>query len=144
MSVGLLLITHNRIGAELLETATRMLGRCPLPATALEVTEQDDPADLGRQARRCVERLDDGAGVLVLTDLYGSTPANVATALSGQCDVCVLSGVNLPMLVRVLNYPALGLAEIADKALTGAHAGVLACASGRVGDDAGGRDEDAT
>jgi PTS system ascorbate-specific IIA component len=129
MSVGLLLITHNRIGAELLETATRMLGRCPLPATALEVTEQDDPNDLGQQARRCVERLDEGAGVLVLTDLYGSTPANVATALGRQCDVCVLSGVNLPMLVRVLNYPALDLAEIADKALSGAHAGVLACAS---------------
>jgi PTS system ascorbate-specific IIA component len=128
MSVGLLLITHNRIGAELLETATRMLGRCPLPAIALPVTVQDDPDQISEEARRCAERLDDGAGVLVLTDLYGSTPANIANALQAGPAVRVLSGVNLPMLVRVLNYADLALPALADKALSGGHDGVMQCA----------------
>ncbi|MGB5736859.1 MAG: PTS fructose transporter subunit IIA, partial [Thiohalocapsa sp.] len=68
MSVGLLLITHNQIGDELLVTASRMLGSCPLAATAIAVMEQDDPDALRAEARRRVETLDDGAGVLVLTD----------------------------------------------------------------------------
>ena len=131
MSVGLLLITHNQIGAELLGTATRMLGTCPLATTTIAVTERDDPDLLRAEARRCIDALDDGAGVLVMTDLFGSTPANVAACLGDQDNVRVLSGVNLPMLVRVLNYHRLGLAALADKALSGAHDGVFACPAAR-------------
>jgi PTS system ascorbate-specific IIA component len=127
MSVALLLITHNRIGDELLDTATRMLGRCPLPAAALAVS--DDPQALGAEALRRARGLDEGAGVLVLTDLYGSTPANIAAALGEEPNVRVLSGVNLPMLVRILNYHELGLVELAEKGLSGAHAGVFVCSA---------------
>ena len=127
MSVGLLLITHNHIGAELLFTATRMLGQCPLPAATLAVGEQDDPDSLRAEALQSAQALDDGAGVLVLTDLFGSTPSNVAACLCDQVNVCVLSGGNLPMLVRVLNYHGLCLAELADKALSGGHDGVFCC-----------------
>lgn len=127
MSVGLLLITHNRIGAELLTTATRMLGSCPLSATAMPVSESDDPDRLRAEALRRADALDDGAGVLVLTDLFGSTPANVAAALCANPNVRVLSGVNLPMLVRVLNYHGLGLKDLAEKALSGGQDGVLIC-----------------
>ncbi len=129
MSVGLLLITHNRIGDELLAVATRMLGGCPLAAQALAVSERDDPDRLRDQALRCIDELDSGAGVLVLTDIFGSTPANIANGLCGCADVCILSGVNLPMLVRVLNYPALELDDIAKKALSGGHDGVFSCPS---------------
>jgi len=129
MSVALLLITHNRIGDELLDTATRMLGRCPLPAAALAVSEDDDPQALGAEALRRARGLDEGAGVLVLTDLYGSTPANIAAALGEEPNVRVLSGVNLPMLVRILNYHELGLVELAEKGLSGAHAGVFVCSA---------------
>ena len=127
MSVGLLLITHNRIGAELLSTATRMLGTCPLTARVLAVSERDDPDGLSATALNLVAALDDGSGVLVLTDLFGATPANVATGLAGRCNVRVIAGVSLPMLVRVLNYPRLGLAEIAEKARSGGRDGVLPC-----------------
>ncbi|NEX15863.1 MAG: PTS fructose transporter subunit IIA [Halochromatium sp.] len=127
MSVGILLITHNRIGAELLETATRMLGCCPLAAIAIDVHEQDDPDQLRRQILESAARLNDGAGLLVLTDLYGSTPANITDALGHRGDVRVLSGVNLPMLVRVLNYCQLELAALAEKALSGGRDGVLGC-----------------
>jgi PTS system ascorbate-specific IIA component len=127
MSVGVLLITHNRIGAELLETATRMFGECPLAAVAIDVHEQDDPDALRRRIIKSAEAIDDGAGVLVLTDLYGSTPANITDALCCQRDVRVLSGVNLPMLVRVLNYCQLDLGALAEKALSGGRDGVLGC-----------------
>jgi PTS system ascorbate-specific IIA component len=127
VSVGLLLITHNRIGDELLATATRMLGSCPLAAQALAVGERDDPEQMRDEAMRCIDKLDSGAGVLVLTDLFGSTPANIANGLRGRADVCILSGVNLPMLVRVLNYPGLELEDIAEKALSGGHDGVFSC-----------------
>lgn len=127
MSVGLLLITHNHIGSELLTTATRMLGRCPLEAMALAVVESDDPDGLREQALRYAEDLDEGSGVLVLTDLFGSTPSNVAAELCGKPNVRILSGVNLPMLVRVLNYHRLELAELAEKALSGGHDGLFLC-----------------
>ena len=78
------------------------------------------------RARDFIEELDQGQGVLVLTDMYGSTPSNIACKLSnGQ--VRVVAGINLPMLVRVMNYPALNLPQLADKALTGGHEGVISC-----------------
>ncbi|MCU0833234.1 MAG: PTS fructose transporter subunit IIA [Chromatiaceae bacterium] len=131
MSVGLLIVTHNTIGSALLETATKMLGACPLRAETLEITEYMEPDLLLGQARAMAAALDSGDGVLVLTDLYGSTPANIARALAGE-HVRVLAGVNLPMLVRVLNYAALPLSELVDKGLSGGRDGIL-CAA-----DAGG------
>jgi len=107
-----------------------MLGSCPLAAIALSVTVQDDPDRLRDEARRCAERLDDGSGVLVLTDLFGSTPANIANALKGRERVRVLAGVNLPMVVRVLNYAGLELPSLAEKALSGGHDGVMNCPGG--------------
>ena len=127
MSVGLLLITHNDIGTSLLETAIRMLGCCPLNAETLSVTNEMERDFLAEQARTMARELDTGQGVLVLTDLFGSTPANIANALEVRSGLHVLSGVNLPMLVRVLNYPALPLTEIAQKALSGGRDGVLLC-----------------
>jgi PTS system ascorbate-specific IIA component len=130
MSVGLLIITHGGIGTSLLAAATRMLGRCPLDADTLAITEESERDRLQNRARRMAERLDAGDGVLVLTDLYGSTPANIAGALGSLPAVRVLTGVNLPMLVRVLNYPALPLEEIAAKAQSGGREGVLLCPRG--------------
>jgi PTS system ascorbate-specific IIA component len=127
MSVGLLIITHEGIGATLLAAATRMLGRCPLSAETLSITEESQRDQLQIQAKDIAERLDAGDGVLVLTDLYGSTPANIARSLGTQSAVRVLTGVNLPMLVRLLNYSGLPLDEIAAKAESGGRDGVLMC-----------------
>ncbi len=127
MSVGLLIITHDGIGAELLAAATRMLGCCPLRAEALAIGNGDDPQRMGARARRWAKALDVGDGVLVLTDLFGSTPANIAAGLCDHGRTRILSGVNLPMLVRVLNYSELSLDAIVVKALSGARDGVLEC-----------------
>ncbi len=127
MSVALLVITHNRIGAELLTTATRMLGQCPLAADTLDVSEYDDPDQLHARALAIANAIDDGSGVLILTDLFGSTPSNVANRIRSGHEVRVLAGVNLPMLVRALNYASLELDAIAEKALSGGREGVMLC-----------------
>lgn len=127
MTVGLLIITHDGIGAALLDTACRMLGRCPLQARTLAITEDCEPDEIKSRARAIAEQIDTGEGVLVLTDLFGSTPCNIANALGVGSRRQVLAGVNLSMLVRVLNYPALSLADLAAKALSGGRDGVLLC-----------------
>jgi PTS system ascorbate-specific IIA component len=127
MTVGLLLITHNDIGSALLATATGMLGECPLQALTLAVTEDSEPDRLRSRAREMAEQIDTGEGVLVLTDMFGSTPSNIANGLQIDSRHRVLAGVNLSMLVRVLNYPALCLTDLAAKALSGGKDGVLIC-----------------
>ncbi len=125
MSVGLLIITHNDIGKELLKAATEMLGVCPLEAVTYSVSRNSDPDDLERKARESITRLDSGDGVLILTDAYGSTPSNISTRLLDDSHTHMVSGVNLPMLIRVLNYPRLGLDALTEKALSGGNDGIL-------------------
>ncbi len=127
MPVGLLIITHGHVGRELLNTAVRMLGLCPLRTERLDVPLDADTDALAARARALYAKLDAGDGVLVLTDLYGSTPCNVATRLMGSAHVQVVAGINLPMLVRVLNYPTLDLWELTTKAVTGGHDGIVIC-----------------
>lgn len=125
MSVGLLLITHNHIGEDLLHTARTMLGGMPLSTAALAILQTSDPETFYTQATELCEQLDTGDGVLVFTDIYGSTPSNIATRLLARGNIELIAGINLPMLVRVLNYPALSLAELVAKALSGGHDGIL-------------------
>ena len=131
MSVGLLLITHGAIGASLLATATRILGgSCPVAVRALAVTDETQRDQLLVEARRLALEVDGDDGVLVLTDLYGSTPANIACSLQGDsARIRILAGLNLPMLVRALNYASLPLGDLTHKAETGGRDGVLICAS---------------
>jgi PTS system ascorbate-specific IIA component len=129
VSVGILLITHRPLGTDLLRIATGIFGACPAPVESLEV-ENDAPCELLlADAERMASQLDRGDGVLVLTDIYGSTPSNLAVDLQGRRDrIRVLAGVNLPMLVRALNYAELDLDDVVEKALTGGRDGVLLCA----------------
>lgn len=127
MSVGLLIITHNRIGQELLYSATVMMEVCPLNALALQVHQDCDPDESFEEANKMIRTLDQGKGVLVLTDMFGSTPSNIANRLPEDSNIMVVSGVNLPMLIRVLNYPSLSLEDLATKALSGGRDGILQC-----------------
>lgn len=125
MSTGILLITHDGIGAGLLDTARYMLGELPVPAEALAVDSDADTGELDRRAAALARGLDDGQGVLVLTDLVGSTPANVADRVAESDRVIVVTGVNLPMLVKALNYARLPVGELAAKAVEGGRAGII-------------------
>jgi PTS system ascorbate-specific IIA component len=124
MRVSLLVITHDEVGAALIATATRTLGRCPMPVELMRVSDDCNPDILIAKGRELVDRLDVGAGVLVLTDLYGSTPSNVSMRLNDPNRVRVVAGINLPMLIRVLNYAELPLKELVDKAVTGGRDGI--------------------
>jgi PTS system ascorbate-specific IIA component len=124
MSVGVLIISHDGIGPALLGTATLMLNDCPLQTKLLTVSRDCDPDQLTEDAVEQIEALDAGEGVLVLTDLYGSTPCNIARKLPSQKHVHVVSGLNLSMLIRVFNYPKLTLEDLSEKAVSGGKDGI--------------------
>ncbi len=127
MKVGILLITHGNIGAVLLQSATDVLGVCPLSTTTISTAPDCDPERVLTYAKQAAEKMDCGDGVLVLTDMYGATPSNIACRLRELHEVRVVSGLNLPMLIRVLNYPELDLGDLMHKAVTGGRDGVLIC-----------------
>ena len=127
MNVGILIISHGQIGQNLLDTATRVLGSCPVSVKALSVPFDCSPEQKLAEAAGMVDRLQSGDGVLILTDMYGSTPSNVANRLMARDGIQIVSGINLPMLLRVLNYPELGLEELVQKAVSGARDGVRIC-----------------
>ncbi len=127
MTTGLLLITHDNVGQALLETASSILGMCPMVLETISVSHNCCPDDVIEKARAAARRLHQGGGILVLTDLYGSTPSNVANRLDCNRPIKVIAGLNLPMLVRVLNYPTLTLDELVYKAVSGGQEGIFFC-----------------
>lgn len=124
MSVGLLIITHDGIGPSLLGTTSYMLGGCPLNAKLLMASRDSEPLDLIATANDYIKQLDTGDGVLILTDQYGSTPSNIAAKLKDK-NIRAIAGLNLSMLIRVLNYPQLALDELVEKALSGGRDGIV-------------------
>jgi len=127
MSVGIILITHQEIGDVLLDTARQTFGELPLAVTPVAVSYDMQPEDLAPKLTNFIGQLDDGDGILVLTDMFGATPCNLAVALEKVAKVKVVSGLNLPMLIKVLNYPNLSLSELAEKAISGGKDGVIDC-----------------
>ena len=126
MSVGLLLITHEGIGTALVAVATRLLRQLPMKTEAFEVPFDADPDALLPQASAALRRVDGGQGVLVLTDLYGATPSNLAARLARiGTPVRRVSALSLPMLLRVMNYAELELDELPNVAAAGARNGVI-------------------
>ncbi|MBN2690095.1 MAG: PTS fructose transporter subunit IIA [Gammaproteobacteria bacterium] len=124
MSVTVIIISHEDIGAALIQTATKAFEELPLPTTVVNVGNDDNPEDLIDKLRMLLQKICTDAGVLILTDLYGSTPSNIAKALQGT-NTRMVSGLNLPMLIRVMNYPDLSLDELAEKAISGGKDGVI-------------------
>jgi len=122
--VGLLIITHNNVGGALFDAATSVLGNCPLPHEILPVSQNCDPEERQQKARAYLEKLNQKDGVLVITDMYGSTPSNIATKLASD-NVTIVTGISLPMLVRVMNYPNLSLEKLAHKAVSAGQTGVI-------------------
>ncbi len=126
MAVGVLLVTHKGIGTALIGVATKLLPKLPLKTEAFEVAYDDDPDAVLPAASAALRRVDGGDGVLVLTDLYGATPSNVAARLARLgTPVRRVSPASLPMLMRVMNYAELGPDELPAVAAAGARNGVV-------------------
>jgi len=126
MTVGVLLVTHDHIGDAMIHATSVILGVCPLEIETLHIPFDDaDPDQLYNEADKLVRSIDKGKGVLVLTDMFGATPSNIAHRLVGDKQVKVVTGLNLPMLMRVMNYPSLDINELVDKAITGGREGII-------------------
>lgn len=126
---NILLITHSNIGTALLATAKTTLNEFPCQIKSINIPQNTNVDIAATQIQATLESLDDGNGVLILTDLYGSTPSNLANhslAMHAH-SVKIISGLNLPMLLRAINYSHLPLANVAEKAFLGGRDGVCIC-----------------
>jgi PTS system ascorbate-specific IIA component len=125
--IGILIIAHGTLGDSLIHCATHVMGERPPLLKQLGVSVHDDPVDLLPLARSMVGELneDEGGGVLILSDIYGATPCNIASRLLDPGRVEGISGVNLPMLVRALSYRNEPLHVLLEKAMSGGTGGII-------------------
>ena len=123
--IGVLIVAHDALGDSLIKAVTHVLGARPPQFEALSVKASDDPLALLPRARLAVRALDTGEGVLVLSDIYGATPCNLAVKLLDPGHVEGIAGVNLPMLVRAFTYRTKGMDTLIKKAVSGGCEGVL-------------------
>lgn len=123
--IGILLVTHGTLGESLIQCACHVLNKRPPQIAQLGLSAQDDPLDILPLARQMLGWADSGHGVLVLTDIYGATPCNVAAKLIEPGRVEAVAGVNLPMLLRVLTYRERDMDTLLKRAVSGGCDGVL-------------------
>ncbi len=122
--IGILLITHAPLGKAFLEAVTHVFRSAPERIESLDVIADQDPDEVRRFAREAISRIDDGSGVLVLTDIVGATPSNCTLQLCVPGKVEVIAGVSLPMLLRAISYRQNTLENAAEMALAGGQKGV--------------------
>ena len=126
MGVGVVLMTHEGIGSAMLAVATRLMQQLPWKTDVSEMPSDEDPDVALPRASAAMRRVDGGDGVLILTDLYGASPSNVAAQLARLGTPAKrVSGLSLPMLLRVMNYPEQALDDLPATAAAGARNGVL-------------------
>ncbi len=123
--IGLFLITHGTYGESLLQCACHVLNKRPPQVAQLGIAAQDDPLDLLPQAQAALEAVDYGDGALIMVDMFGATPANVAMKLLKPGRIEGIAGLNLPMLIRALTYRDKGMETLVAKAVAGGRDGVL-------------------
>ena len=123
--IGILIISHGTLGESLIHCASHVHNKRPARLRQIGITAQDDPHSLLPQARKLVKEIDEGDGVLILSDMYGGSPANIAAKLLVPGKVEGVAGVNLPMLIRVLTYRDKPLQVIVTKAVSGGCDGVV-------------------
>jgi mannose PTS system EIIA component len=123
--VGILIIAHGTLGESLIHSASHVMGSRPPQLDQIGVSIRDDPQRILPQAAKALRILDQGSGVLVLTDVYGATPSNIVGRLLVPGNVEGVAGVNLPMLVRALTYRNEPLRTVIAKAISGGVEGVM-------------------
>lgn len=123
--IGIFLITHDTLGEALLQCASHVLNKRPEQVLQLGVAAGDDPNDLLPLARKLLKLVDTGEGVLVITDIYGASPSNLAAKLLQPGKVEGVAGANLPMLLRAINYRDKGMETLLSRATGGGRDGVL-------------------
>jgi PTS system mannose-specific IIA component len=101
--IGVVVVTHGQLAVELLNAAETIVGDLPR-FTAVSMGWHEDTEGAREQIERAIARVQEGDGVLILTDMFGGTPSNLAMTFLGHHDVEVITGVNLPMLITIAGF----------------------------------------
>jgi len=125
MKVALFLICHAGIAEALLETAVQIMGKPNLKVEVLGINKDDDTDLVKVRAESILCDIKKHHDVLILTDLIGSTPNNIAATLGQSGHVSVISGLNMGMLLTVFNYPQLPLNELCSTVYEGAKKSII-------------------
>jgi len=128
MSVGVLIVTHPGVGSALAHSAQRIMGDSPLKTFCLDIPVDSDVERTEHEISQALANLDAGDGVIILSDIFGATPNNLARKFAAPGHVHIVSGINLPMLIRLYNYPNTDLAELCELAAEGGQRGIMTCA----------------
>ena len=123
--IGILLITHGTLGESLVQNVCHVLNKRPPLLAQLGVSAQDDPLDILPLARILVNEVDEGDGVLILSDILGATPANLTLKLLDPGRIEGVTGVSLPMILRALTYRKNEMQILVQKAVSGGRDGVI-------------------
>ena len=119
MNVALLLVSHKGIASNLLETACSIVNDKPDNLPYVEVP-MDAPVDIMRkEIQQQLDRFDQTKDVLILTDIYGGTPSNLASCFISNEKTQLISGLNLAMIIKAINYRRLPLSELIEKIIQG-------------------------
>ena len=124
MSAALLLITHNKVAASLMEITASIIHTTPVNCACVEVPMDAEVDIMQLKIEGAINQLDTSDGILILTDMYGGTPSNIAKQFAAGNNTRLVSGLNLPMLVRIMNYRDLPLTELTEKAVSGGQQGI--------------------
>ena len=122
--IGILIVSHGAFGESLIHSASHVLGKRPLYLRQIGITVHDDPDAIVPVAEDLIRFLDQGDGVLVMSDIYGATPSNIAARLLRPGRVEGIAGVNLPMLIKALSYREQPLPIALSKAMEGGAGGI--------------------
>jgi PTS system mannose-specific IIA component len=118
--IGIVVVTHGQLARELVSAAEMIIGDIP-NVTAVSMGWHESPEDAQREIEAAIQRVDAGKGTVVLTDMFGGTPSNLSLTLLEKGRVEVVTGVNLPMLIRLasLREEEIGedLREVAAQAM---------------------------
>jgi PTS system mannose-specific IIA component len=98
--IGLVVVTHGRLAEEFISAAEHVVGRLE-GARAISIGPDDDMDVRRKEIIAAAKAVDDGAGVVILTDMFGGTPSNLAISVMGSGKIEVIAGVNLPMLIKL-------------------------------------------
>lgn len=118
-------MTHAPLGEAFISAATHVFRNRPERLEAIDVQADQDTAEVRRLAGEAIKRLDDGSGVLVITDVMGGTPSNCTLPLCNPGQVEVIAGISLPMLLRALTYRQDTLDVVVEMALAGGQGGAV-------------------
>ena len=123
--IGILLITHGELGKSLIECATHILGDKPALLESLTIENDCAHEKMFSDISEKIKVLDQGKGVLILTDIFGATPCNIITKIIQPGKVDAIAGVNLSMLIRSINYRHEPFDALIAKAIQGAVDGII-------------------